>query len=116
RIEFRRVDGFREGSRKHFNGHLLGCDVVGDVFGGHGQLVVARNLLGRNQELPGIRASLRVPMQLDRSRSLEPGHQRARTLGRTLRVTAWPRWKRLPSNLTSTTGGLLAITKVFDSR
>src|SRR5215469_8734963 len=84
-IESRRVlgDDCCEGSRKHFNGHLLGGDIVGNIFGGHSQLVIAGNRLVGNKQLPGTRAGLRVPMQFDRSRSIEPGQQGARTRGGT---------------------------------
>ena len=104
--------------RKYFNLHLLRTDIVGDVLGGDGQLVRAGDRLLRNDQLAGIGGGLRIPPEFDGRRTFQPRDQRARALRGLDSSGQSPgrAGKRLRSSFTSTTGGLLAITNVFDSR
>ena len=109
---------FVEESRKYFNLHLLRTNVVRDVFGRDRQLVGAGNrLFGNCQRLRCSRQTFASQRSATGYRAIHARNERARALRRAdFQTMLWPRWKRLRSSFTCTTGGLLAITNVFDSR
>src|ERR1035437_9370069 len=71
----------RNKSRKYFNLHLPRPNIVGDVFGGDGQLVSTGDHLFWNDQLASVGGSLRIPPEFDGRRPFQPRHQRARARG-----------------------------------
>src|SRR5450432_4510868 len=75
-----RRTGPRVRSWKHFNLHLLGPDVVGNIFRGHGQFVRSRHRLFGDDQLSYVAACARIPIQRDRRNALQSCDQGAGAL------------------------------------
>src|ERR1700761_3280428 len=57
--------------RDHFNAHLLAAEIMGDIFGGHGECVGAGGQVGRDGELAGTGGCSGVPAQAYRREIFE---------------------------------------------
>src|SRR5271166_1848994 len=66
--------------REHFNLHLPGSNVVGDILGGDSQLVSAGDGLPGNNQLASIGGSLGIPLEFDGRRAIETRDESARAL------------------------------------
>src|SRR5271157_132849 len=67
-------------SRKHFNLHLLRCDVVRDILGGDRQFVGAGNGLSGNEQIASIGGGFCIPSEFNRGRTFQARDQSAGAL------------------------------------